>query len=69
MIAPGIGVCPVFTQAALAFAIHRFAFPRHVTDLFCPTYQVQFPHAKPRERPVYLTRYLDFNHELLSITV
>lgn len=69
MIAPGIGFCPTFAQAAFAFLIQAFAFPRHVTLLFCATYHVQFPQANPRDSPVYFTRYRDLSPVALSMTV
>lgn len=69
MIAHGTGFCQTFAPAAFAFLIQAFAFPLHVTVLFCATYHVQFHQANPRESPVYLIRYRDFSPVLLSTTV
>lgn len=66
---PGTGFCPVATHFAFAFLSQAFAFPLHVTDLFCATYQVQFPHAKPRESQVYFTAYRDLSPVFESTTV
>ena len=69
MMAPGIGFCHTFAQAAFAFFIQAFAFPRQLTLLFCATYHVQFPQANPRESPVYFTVYRDFSPVAVSISV